>query len=244
MAVDSIKSNINTTSTYDHSKLERKRNILRFMLKNIGFPLLAKVNPAHGLENFPISGPAIVMINHIAFIDPLIVVSSAPRNIVPLAKIEVYEIPVFGIFPRLWEVIPVKRDDVDRSTLKQIFSVLNAGEIILIAPEGTRSPQLKQGKEGIAYIASRSSVPVVPAAVEGTEGFPALRYTKPWHGTGAMVKFGRCFRYRPEFRRASREDLRIMTDEAMYILASMLPPNRRGVYSDSSLDSLQTIEWV
>jgi len=232
------------STSYDHSHYERRRNFLRYLIEKWGYFLLAKFDHAEGLENVPKTGPAILMINHIAFIDSLVVLSSTPRNIVPLAKIEVYEYPIINIFPRIWGVIPVRRDEIDRRALQEVFKVLGAGEIVLVAPEGTRGPALRQGKEGVAYMASRSGAPVIPVAVNGTEGFPALRYTAPWKGSGALVRFGRPFCYRPEYRKAGREQLRKMTDEAMYTLAAMLPPERRGVYSDSSKASQDTSEWL
>ena len=229
---------------YDHTKLERKRKVLRILLKYLGFTLLAKINQVQGMENIPSEGAAIIIFNHIAFIDPMVIVNASPRNIVPMAKIEVYQVPFFGIFPKLWEVIPVRRDEVDRRALKQTFDVLDAGEIVLIAPEGTRSPQLIQAKEGFAYIASRRNVPIIPVAIEGTEGFPAIRYSSPWRGPGASATFGPAFKYRPQYLRARSEHLRKMTDEAMYILASMLPPKMRGFYADLSQATQNTIEWI
>ena len=71
-------------------------------MRHVGFTILAKVERVDGLENVPADGPAIMMMNHIAFIDPLVMVHIAPRNIVPLAKEEAYKIPVVGIFPWLW----------------------------------------------------------------------------------------------------------------------------------------------
>lgn len=244
MTVDSLSAKISTTRQYDHAHYERRRRFLRFLIVQIGYRLLAKFDRAEGIENVPRQGPAILMINHIAFIDPLVVLTSLPRNIVPLAKIEVYEYPVIGIFPRMWGVIPVRRSEVDRRAIQQVFEVLQAGEIVLVAPESTRSPKLQEGKEGIAYLASRSGAPVVPVAIDGTEGFPALRFTKAWRGSGARVRFGRPFSYRPEFRRANREQLRVMTDEAMYVLAKLLSPERRGVYADLSKSSSDTIQWL
>ena len=244
MAVDSLEGNGLAHAHYDHASLEGRRRVLRWLLKNVGLPLLAKYNHAEGLENVPQEGPAILMINHIAFVDPIIILHTLPRNIVPLAKIEVYNYPVVGIFPRLWGVIPVRREEVDRRAIQQVMEVLKAGEIVLVAPEGTRGPQLKHGKEGVAYIGSRSGAPVVRVAVEGTEGFPALRFTRPWRGVGAVIRFGLPFRYRAEFRRAGREELHKMTDEAMYALASMLPPQRRGAYADLSKSTQDTIEWI
>jgi 1-acyl-sn-glycerol-3-phosphate acyltransferase len=197
-----------------------------------------------GLENIPQKGPAILLINHIAFVDSLVVLHTMPRNIVPLAKIEVYNYPVIGIFPKLWGVIPIRREEVDRRAVQQILEVLQAGEIVLVAPEGTRSPALTQGKEGIAYLASRSGAPIIPVAIEGTPGFPALRFlSSRWRKPGIVVSFGQPFRYRPELEHPRRDQLRQMTDEAMYVLAEMLPKDRRGVYADLSKATQETIQW-
>jgi 1-acyl-sn-glycerol-3-phosphate acyltransferase len=244
MAVNSLEHEQVLHREYDHARFEGRRRFLRFLIKYIGFTLLAKANRVEGIENVPSQGPAILMINHIAFIDPIFVLHVLPRNIVPLAKMEVYEYPVVGIFPKIWGVIPVRRDEVDRRAITQVMQVLRAGEIVLVAPEGTRGPALKQGKEGVAYLASRSGAPVVPVAIQGTHGFPAIRFTSPWRGPGASVCFGKPFRYRAAYRHAGREDLRRMTDEAMYILSALLPPEQRGIYADLSLATQETIEWV
>jgi 1-acyl-sn-glycerol-3-phosphate acyltransferase len=232
---------IKKTKHYDHQSLEFRRRFLRFLIRWVGFSLLAKLDRIEGLENVPMNDAAILMINHIAFIDPIVVIHTLPRNIVPLAKAEVYEYPFVGIFPRLWDVIPVKRDEFDRHAVQQVMNVLRSGEIVLVAPEGTRGPKLRQAKVGVAYLASRSEVPVIPVAITGTEGFPALRFTAPWRTPGAVVRFGKPIRFLPAYKHASSEQLRKMTDEAMYLLAEMLPPERRGYYSDLSKASLDTI---
>lgn len=234
----------NLSSGYNHARFEFRRRFLRFLIRAIGFNLLAKLDRVEGLENIPAQGPVILMINHIAFIDPILVIHLVPRNIVPLAKIEVYEEPLWGIFPRIWHVIPVRREEFDRRAVQQVFEVLKAGQIVLVAPEGTRGSQLQEGKEGVAYMASRSGAPVVPVAIDGTPGFPALRFTSRWKKPGAEVRFGRPFRFKADYKNAGREQLRKMTDEAMYNLAALLPANRRGVYSDLTKASQDTIEWV
>jgi len=244
MGIDETVENNFLTNRYNHAQLEPTRRFLRFLIKTIGFTLLAKLDRFEGIENVPRHGPAILMINHIALIDPIVVIHILPRNIVPLAKVEVYNYPVIGIFPRMWKVIPVRRDELDRRALQQMYDVLNAGEIILVAPEGTRGDALQQGKEGVAYVGSRSHVPIVPVAIQGTHGYPALRFTKAWKGPGAYIRFGRPFRYRMEFEHAGRDQLRMMTDEAMYMLASLLPPESRGVYKDLSRATMETIEWA
>ncbi len=197
-----------------------------------------------GIENIPENGPAILMINHIAFIDSIVVLHVVPRNIVPLAKVEVLDYPIIRIFPKMWHVIPIKREEFDRTAVKMVKEVLQAGEMVLVAPEGTRGTALQQGKEGVAYLASRSGAPVIPVAIEGTVGLPAIRFSKRWSQPGAIVKFGRPFRFKTEYQRASRDQLRLMTDEAMYVLAGMLPSERRGVYQDPSKATTDTIVWM
>jgi len=226
---------------YDHARYAPRRKIMRFLLRTIGFSLLAKLDHVEGVENVPSQGPAILMINHISFIDPFVVLNVLPRTIVPMAKIEVYSYPVVGIFPRIYGVIPVQREEIDRRAVQGAMDVLQAGEIILVAPEAHRSPQLRQGKEGIAYLATRANVPIVPVAIDGTIGFPAFRLSSRWREPGASVRFGEPFRFSSQGQRADREMLRMMTDEALYLLAAMLPEHRRGFYSDLSLATRETI---
>lgn len=229
---------------YNHQAWLANRRILRFLLKTIGFTWLVKLDCIEGLENIPNQGPVITLINHIAFVDPLVIVYVARRDIVPLAKIEVYNLPFLGIFPRLWGVIPIRRDQVDRRALRWAMSVLKAGESLLVAPEGTRGPALQRGKEGAAYLASRSGAAVVPVAIEGTVGFPAFRFSERWKQTGVRVRFGKPFRFKSGLARARGSLLRKMTDEAMYVLANMLPDKLRGVYQDLSKATQETFEWV
>lgn len=246
MTINSENPNIEgvsvAPSTYKHSEWHRRRCFLRFLLKYIAFTLLVKLDRVEGLENIPKQGPVIFLINHIAFIDPIVVLHLCPREIVPLAKVEVYDYPVIGIFPKIWGVIPVRREEVDRRAIQMALEVLRAGESILVAPEGTRSPELQRGKEGIAYLGSRSLASIIPVAIQDTTGFPALRFSRRWWGPGVSIKFGKPFSYDPALSRAGREDLRIMADEAMYVLASMLPEQMRGYYRDSSKATRDTIQ--
>ncbi len=239
-----LHSSIWSSRGYNHANWEARRRLCRFLLTNIGFTMLVKVDRIVDTENVPAAGPAILMINHINFVDPFVVLNSLPRNIVPMAKVEVYSYPIIGIFPRIYGVIPVQREEIDRRAIQGAMEVLRAGEIILVAPEAHRGPQLRQGKEGVAYLATRANAPIVPVAIDGTIGFPTLPFLSRWRQPGAVVKYGKPFRFKTFNQRAGREMLRQMTDEAMYILSALLPEYRRGVYSDLSKASQQTIEWV
>jgi 1-acyl-sn-glycerol-3-phosphate acyltransferase len=234
------ENRVSLTEEYDHQAIENLRWNLRWLLKTVGFGILAKYEGVEGIENFPAEGPVIVMINHIALIDPAVVVGSLPRNIVPMAKREVYRYPVFGYFAKLWEVIPVHRESFDRNAVRQALSVLKAGECILVAPEGTRNETLQRGKEGIAYLGVKSGAPIVPAAVTGSRGFPTFNPLR-WLKEGAYVKLGRPFRFKTGEGALDRDMLRLMTDEAMYTLAALLPDELRGVYGDMSKATTKTI---
>jgi len=241
--ITATRTSQTTNIPYNHQSWEARRKFCRFLLKTIAFPWLVKLDRVEGVENIPAKGSAILLINHIAFVDPIVVLHIAPRDIVPLAKIEVYEYPLVGIFPRIWGVIPVRRNGVDRTAISKAINVLDAGEIILVAPEGTRNDELQRGREGIAYLASRTGSPIVPVTLEDTCGFPTYPFSKRWHQNGARVRIGKPFCYGAEFTNARMRLLRKMTDEAMYILAKMLPENRRGVYSDLTEATMDTIKW-
>ncbi|NUM45676.1 MAG: 1-acyl-sn-glycerol-3-phosphate acyltransferase [Anaerolineales bacterium] len=227
---------------YVHSEFAARRRLCRFLLRTIGFTVLVNLDRVEGLENIPAEGPAILMMNHIGFVDPIILVHVAPREIVPLAKVEAYDYPVVGIFPRLWGVIPVQRDGVDRHAVQMALEVLRAGEILLVAPEGTRGPALQPPREGAVYLASRSGAPIIPVAVENSDGFPTHPFSRRWREPGAKITIGRPFRVRPAYRRARSEQLTQLAEEAMYVIAEMLPSERRGVYADLSKATQEMIE--
>ncbi len=231
---------------YVHAHYERKRRVLRWMITHIAWRFMARIDDSRvaGLEYLPPTGPAILMINHIAFVDPIVVMGNLPRNVVPLAKAEVYHLPVWGIFPKLWHVIPVHRAEMDRRALERALQVLAAGEVILIAPEATRHDALAEAREGVAYLGHKSGAPIIPVAIEATSGYPTL--IGPWNARkpGAYFRLGPAFRYKPWAGRLRRERLRLMTDEALYQLAALLPEFRRGHYADLERATTETIEHV
>lgn len=231
-------------SSYHHARYEPVRRLLRVAIR-LAVSLLARLDKVEGVEYVPRSGPAILYSNHLAMIDPVIVIHLLPRNIVPLAKIEAFDYPLIGLFPRWWHVIPVRRGEVDRQALRACLEVLHAGEMIWIAPEGTRRSSLLSPKNGMAYLAIRSGAPLIPAAIEGTNGYPALPFSRRWWQGGISMRFGRPFRFKFKATgRVGRQQLTQMTREAMYQLAALLPTERRGVFNDLSQATQETLEWL
>jgi 1-acyl-sn-glycerol-3-phosphate acyltransferase len=228
-------------SEYRHSKRKTIRRVLRFLMDHVAFRFLAKIDSIEGAENVPPSGPGIVYFNHTSLADSVSVLYAVPRDVVPVARFDFTNVPFWGIFPLLWGTIPIRRGEADRSALKKAVSVLQAGELLLLAPEGTRRQAMGPAKDGIAFLAARTGAPLIPVAVTGMEGFPSIS-PRRWALPGARIRIGRPFSFHKVSGRVPRERLHKMTEDAMYRLAELLPPERRGVYADHNRAAAQTIE--
>ena len=122
--------------------------ILRFLIW-----LMLRIH-VHGAENIPANGAGIVYYNHIHWLDPVLICGKLRRYAVPLTKIEASRWPLVGLLLRWYHVIFITRGVVDRAALKATWEVLAAGDISVIAPEGTRSltGKLQTAKEGLAFV--------------------------------------------------------------------------------------------
>lgn len=183
-------------------------------------------------DSLPSNGACIVMINHIAFLDPVIVSGSFPRPVISMAKAEAYADRIIGPLIRIFAAFPVNRGDVDRSALRTAFEVLDNGLPLLIAPEGTRSRTASLGSAhlGLAYVASETDAPIVPVAISGSDQWK--HNIKRLRRTPIRVRLGRPFYLEAREDRPGSEMLKRMTDEAMFQLAALLPPEQRGIYAD------------
>jgi 1-acyl-sn-glycerol-3-phosphate acyltransferase len=184
-----------------------------------------------GQENIPLAGPVILAISHSSFIDPLIAGAYSSRDVVPMAKIEAFDIPLIGLAIRLYGAFPVRRGEVDMSAVKTALRVLLAGYGLIIAPEGHRSESgaLQQGREGAIILSLRSGAPIVPVAVWGGKQF--------WKN---LKRFRRtdinCFCGEPVLpalmgTKPTRERVAAMSDELMLRIAAMMPAELHGHYA-------------
>ena len=207
--------------------------LLNFLLR-IAFKSLLNLE-VMGLENVSPEGPLILMINHTHLIDPAMAGGVMPREIVAMSKIENFRDPVLGIIVRLYGAFPVRRGEVDLQATRCALEVLQNGEVLLMAPEGTRSKdcRLQPGHDGMTFIAVRANAPVLPMAIIRAKNLSSK--LKRLRRTDVKIVIGKPFRFRLSGEKARRDVLHQMTEEAMYQLAALLPPEYRGVYSD--LDS-------
>jgi len=187
-----------------------------------------------GMENIPRTGPVLLLISHTNFLDPVLACVVVHRVVVPMAKAELFRIPIFSRLLRWYGVFPVRRGEADVGAFRSSFRALREGHVLLIAPEGTRSGHgcLQQGKHGTAYIATRMDVPLVPMVIIGGEHF--YRYLFQLRRTPIRIVLGRAFRLRKPEGVVRQQMLHQMTEEIMYQMARLMPPERRGVYSDLS----------
>ncbi|MFI1093464.1 lysophospholipid acyltransferase family protein [Streptomyces sp. NPDC020917] len=183
-----------------------------------------------GMENIPESGAAIVAGNHLSFSDHFLMPAILPRRITFLAKAEYFTGP--GLKGRLTAAffrgigqIPVDRSGgkASQSAITAALEVLGRGELLGIYPEGTRSHdgRLYRGRTGVAVMALRAGVPVIPCAMVGTFELQPPGRVVPRLGR-VTIRFGRPL----EFDRFTgmedrREVVRAVTDEIMYEILGM-----------------------
>lgn len=225
---------------------DKARRIMHPLLRAL-VPTFCKVDVC-GLENVPRQGPTCLMINHVSYLDPIVVTIGIPfRYTISLSKVENFSIPLAGWFLRKWGHYPIHRGEYDRRALRQTIALLMSGQMVLMAPEGTRHPAgMQQAKEGLAYIAAKADAVIVPTAICGAEDW--RRRLKRFRRAYAKVVFGKPFRFRTDGnRRLRRTELGTMITQAMHQLALTIPDEYaylRGYYSDIENAAIDCVEFV
>src|SRR3954463_3220774 len=124
---------------------------------------------AHGMENVPRKGGALLVCNHQSFLDPVFVGVRLHRQISFIAKSELFEKPALSWLIRMLNTFPVRRGESDVSAIKEALRRVHEGQVLTMFPEGTRSStgQLGPIQPGIALIMKRAEAPVIPAVIDG-----------------------------------------------------------------------------
>ncbi|KKD61303.1 acyl-phosphate glycerol 3-phosphate acyltransferase [Grimontia sp. AD028] len=125
------------------------------------------------LQNIPKEGGALLVCNHVSYVDALILAGACPRPIRFVMDEDYYHLPVLNYFFRASRVIPIKLTSGSiRCALKEVKTQLNDGEIVCIFPEGqlTSDGDMQPFKRGIDLILKQSPVPVIPIALKGLWG--------------------------------------------------------------------------
>jgi len=230
----------------NQERLNKRRRILRPMMRALG-AFVFEVDVT-GLENIPKTGASILMINHISIIDPAVLTALVKdRFVISMAKIETLDEWFARTMLRLWGNFTIRRGEVDRRALNSAVELLKHEHLLLIAPEGTRTPEgLREAKNGLAYIAYKTDAIIVPTAVCGAQDWS--QRLKSFRRAYVNVSFGKPFRLKLAPNQALTRPIRkAMMREAMYQLALTIPEAyawQRGFYHDVENATSTYLEFV
>jgi 1-acyl-sn-glycerol-3-phosphate acyltransferase len=208
--------------------MDKKYRRVRVVLKVL-FRYLSRVDVT-GVEHIPENGAFVLATNHISRLDTPLLGATCSRQVHALVAAKYKRYLFFRWFVNSVDGIWVRRTDFDREALLEAVKILRQGKVLGVAPEGTRSPtaNLQPGRPGAAFLAARVGVPVVPVGITGTQQMlpQLLRFRCP----KLRVAYGKPFEL-PKTGRLSSEELTEATELIMRRIASLLPPDYRGVYA-------------
>ena len=147
-----------------------------------------------GVGHIPRTGGLLIIANHQSHLDPpLLGVAIRHRNMAAIAREGLFKNWLMGPLLRALGCIAIKEDEGDAGAIRTAIAQLKAGRVVVIFPEGSRSPDgaLKHFKRGVWVLLARSGVPVLPAAVEGCfDAFPRGTAFPKLFGQRVAVSFG------------------------------------------------------
>jgi 1-acyl-sn-glycerol-3-phosphate acyltransferase len=144
-----------------------------------------------GRENIPVTGGVLVVSNHQSHFDPPLVGIGCWRRMNYVARESLFSFRPFGWYLKSVGAIPIDRDGLGLSGIKESLKLLKKGEMVLIFPEGTRTRDGEVGpfRPGFTTLAARSNAAILPVAIEGA--FQVWPRTKKFPGMGKIrVHFG------------------------------------------------------
>jgi 1-acyl-sn-glycerol-3-phosphate acyltransferase len=209
------------------------RNFIRWLIRLI-FNLIARVE-VRGYENLPKEGSFVIATNHLGFVDVPIAFYALDRwDMFVMIGEKWQNIGLFRWVGRYFNFVFIDRFNPDIKTLRKVISLMQENNILVIAPEGTRSRTgaLIQAKPGASYLATKLNRPIVPVGITGTEDEILLDNLKKLRRSHFIVTAGPIFTL-PSLPRENREEaLNQYTDDIMCHIAALLPEKYRGVYAN------------
>jgi 1-acyl-sn-glycerol-3-phosphate acyltransferase len=195
-----------------------------YLLRFVAF-LLSRVVyrfKVRGDEHIPVHGPALLVCNHVSYVDAMLLMAASPRPIRFLMDHRIFAAPVLGWLFRLAKAIPIAPQRDDPAAYERAFAqagrVLDEGDLLAIFPEGgiTRDGELGEFKGGVMKILQAHPVPVVPLALQNLWG---SFFSRVERGT-AMVR---------PFRRGLFNRVALVAGEPLPAAAVSLPTLRERV---------------
>jgi 1-acyl-sn-glycerol-3-phosphate acyltransferase len=213
-----------------------RRRVVRALLKASIAAALAALTDLEiiGRENIPGEGPLLIVGNHFSFVDPVVMILVTPFPSEFVGGPTTPNAPAWSdMFRRAYGILQIRRGASSRDGLLAAESVLKQKGVLTIFPEGgSWASVLRPPRPGAALLASRTPARVLPVGLDGpVDLFPRLRKGKRGHIT---VRIGKPFGPLTLDRRdgSIRERLEEIGQEMMRSIALLIPPERRGYYSD------------
>ncbi len=190
------------------------------------------------VDAIPRTGPVILAANHASNLDGVVLgawlVPAIPRRIHWLGKKELFDWPLVGWLARNGGVHPVDRGGADIEAFRLAERILDGGQVLLVFPEGTRSPdgRLQRARDGVALLALRTNAPIVSIGLSGTDRVWPRGQRLPHPGGRVTIRVGSPFRAADELPPGTdRKTAKARTTELiMGRIAGLLPERQRGVY--------------
>ena len=198
-----------------------------------------------GREHVPRHGPVILASNHRSFLDSVFIPLVVRRRVTFVAKAEYFDDPKTAWFFRSVGQIPIRREGGSASerALASATDVLQRGRVFAIYPEGTRTRDglLHRGHTGVARLALRCNVPIVPVGMIGTDDVQPVDARMPKLFRRVSIRFGEPinpdhYAGRADDRRALRE----IADEVMYEIAQLSGYEYVDTYATKQAEDIPT----
>jgi hypothetical protein len=149
-----------------------------FLLRFLSWILVSTVYRVRrvGVERIPAEGPALIVANHVSFVDALVLMAMSPRPIRFVMDLGIFRIPVLAWLFRQVKAIPIASARVDPQMMERAFErvseALRDGQLVCIFPEGriTDNGEMVPFRPGVTRVLERDPVPVVPVALQGLWG--------------------------------------------------------------------------
>lgn len=207
---------------------------LVYAVLSVWYALIGKLR-IEGREHIPRTGGVVLVCNHTGGVDFVALGLAMTRQVHFMGKEEAWGYNrLLALILKWGGAISVRRGAGDLEALGLAVSVVRAGRVLGMFPEGTRSRNgvLQRGHTGATRIALESGVPVLPAAVLDARA-PLANVPRFWRRPVVTVRFGPPFTLAGKSAR-DRAAIVAGTRQIMTSIARLLPPELRGPWGESA----------
>jgi len=207
--------------------------IIRWLIRLL-LNIIAHVD-VKGYENLPKEGSFVIATNHLGMVDvPIAYYALDYWDMFVLIADKWQQVGLFRWVGKYFNFIFIDRYNADIKALRKVISLMEQNNILVIAPEGTRSRtgSLIEARPGVSYLATKLNRPIVPVAITGTEDKALFGNLKKLRRAHITLTAGPAFTLPPLPRENRDEVLKQYTDEIMCHIAALLPEKYRGFYAN------------